>query len=79
MVHLHPLDRLRLQRGVEHLHACGPRAVAEFLADLDHCIGGMPATLGLLAEYQARLSPAMLRAVGGDRFPRRALRAVPRP
>lgn len=77
MIHLDPHDRLRLQRGVEHLHRCGPRAVAEFLVDLDRRVGGMPATLGLLTEYQARLTPQMLRAVGGDRFPRRPLRVVP--
>lgn len=78
MVFLDPVSRLRLQRGAEHLHACGPRVVAEFLADLDHRIGGMPATIGLLAEYQARVSPALLRAVGGDRFPPRPLWVVPR-
>ena len=78
MVFLHPLDRLRLQRGAEHLQTLGARATAELLADLADRIGGMPAILGLLGEYQQRLSPQMLRAVGGDRFPARPIRVVPR-
>ena len=69
---------LRVQRGVEHLHRLGPRATAEFLGDVADQIGGMPAIVALLAEYERRLSPAMLRAAGGDRFPPRRLRAVPR-
>jgi hypothetical protein len=78
VVHLHPLDRLRLQRGAEHLHSLGARAQAEFLAEVGDRIGGMPAIMGLLTEYQQRLSPQMLRAVGGHRFPARPLRVVPR-
>ena len=74
MVHLQSLDRLRLERGVQHLHNLGPRAEAEFLAELTAKIGGLPAVLGLLAEYQNKLTPAKLRAVGGDRFPARPLR-----
>ena len=77
MIHLDPLSRLRLQRGVKHLHLLGDRATAEFLAEVAHRIGGMPAILRLLAEYQQRLAPGMLRATGGDRFPTRRLRVVP--
>jgi hypothetical protein len=77
VVHLHPITRLRLQRGAEHLHACGPRVTAELLAEVADRIGGMPAILTLLGEYQERLSPKMLRAGGGDRFPVRPLRLVP--
>jgi hypothetical protein len=77
MIHLDPLVRLRLQRGVEHLHSLGPRATAELLAEVGHCIGGMPAIMRLLGEYEQRLSPQMLRAVGGHRFPPRPLRLVP--
>jgi hypothetical protein len=75
-----PFTALRVQRGVEHLHLhrLGPRATAEFLGDVADQIGGMPAIVALLAEYERRLSPAMLRATGGDRFPPRRLRAVPR-
>lgn len=75
MVHLHPLDRLRLERGAEHLHALGARTQAEFLAELAQRIGGMPACLALLAEYE-NLSTRALRAAGGDRFPGRPLRTV---
>jgi hypothetical protein len=77
MVHLHALTRLRLQLDVEHLHALDPRAVAEFLVEVDHRIGGMPAVLGLLAEFERRLAPGMLRATGGDRFPQLPLHLVP--
>jgi hypothetical protein len=78
VIFLDPLDRLRLQRGSEHLHLLGPRATAEFLTEIDRRIGGMPCILGILGEYQQRLSPQMLRALGGDRFPARPLRVVPR-
>jgi hypothetical protein len=78
VVHLRPLDRIILRRRVEHLHLLGPRAVAEALAEIDRRIGGMPVILLVLAEYE-RLSPSLLHAVGGDRFPRRPLRVVPQP
>ena len=74
---MHILDRLRLERGAEHLHRLGARATAEFLAELATAIGGQPAILRLLAEYQDRLSPELLRASGGDCFPSRRLRTVP--
>jgi dihydroxyacid dehydratase/phosphogluconate dehydratase len=76
MIKLDHLDRLRLQRGVEHLHRLGPRATAEYLAEVARQIGGLPAMLGTLAEYERRLSPDLLRVVGGDRFPRRPLRVM---
>ncbi len=74
---LNNLDQMRLQRGAEHLHTLGPRATAEFLAEVAAAIGGMPAILGRLNEYQRRLNPEMLRATGGDRFPPRSLHSVP--
>lgn len=46
----HPLDQARLHRGAEHLHGLGPRAIAEFLAELGSRIGGTPACLSLLSE-----------------------------
>ena len=55
---------LRRQRQFEHLYSLGPRAVGESLievasgADLD----------STLAAYE-RLTPDLLKAVGGDRFP----------
>jgi hypothetical protein len=79
MVYIHPVTRLRLQRDVEHLHALGSRATTEFLVDLTARIGGLPAALALLAEYERRITPAMLRATGGDRFPPRPLHLVPQP
>ena len=74
-----PFTSLRLQRGAEHLHRLGPRATAELLAEVGARIGGLPCVLGLLANYELRLTPAMLRQVGGDRFPPRQLREVPKP
>jgi hypothetical protein len=73
-----PFTRLQLQRGAEHLHRLGPRATAELLAELGGLIGGMPCILTLLAEYRERLDPELLRQVGGDRFPPRNVREVPR-
>jgi hypothetical protein len=43
------------------------------LVELTSRIGGMPA---LLEEYQRRISPSMLRAVGGNCFPSRPLHEV---
>lgn len=71
------LDRARLDRGAEHLHRLGARATAEFLAELSTTIGGQPAILRLLAEYQNRLSPDLLRVAGGHRLPPRRPRSVP--
>jgi hypothetical protein len=76
MVHLDPVSRQRLQRGATHLHTLGPRAVAEFLAELGRREGTMPQCLNLLAEYQSRLTPSLVRAAGGDRFPPRPLLVV---
>jgi hypothetical protein len=78
MAHLDPLDRLRLQRGAEHLHALGARAQAEFLVEIGARIGGLPCILGLLGEYQQRLNPQLLRSVGGHHFPARPMLVVPR-
>jgi hypothetical protein len=78
MTHLDPVAQRRLQRGVEHLHACGARATAELLAEVGHRIGGMPTILGLLNEYEHRLDPRRLRAVGGHALSSRPLRAAPR-
>lgn len=45
------LTRSRLQTGAHHLHTLGPGAVAAFIEDLAERIGGLPAAVGLLAEY----------------------------
>ena len=68
---------MRLHRDAAYLHSLGPRAVAGFVHDLAQRIGGMPAALALLAEYRQRITPQMLRATGGDRFPPH-LHVVPR-
>jgi hypothetical protein len=77
MPNITPNDRMRLDRGAQHLNKLGSRALAEFLVELSATIGGMPATLRLLAEYQNRLDPTLLRAAGGHRFPTRRPRVVP--
>ncbi len=78
MYHRDSLDTLRLQRGVEHLHKLGARATAEALAEIADRIGGWPALLSVLTEYERRLTPGMVRTAGGGRFPPRPLRAVTR-
>jgi hypothetical protein len=75
MVFLDPHDRFRIERGSEHLHRLGARAIAEFLAEGIADGGDTPSLLNRLQRYQ-QLDPATLRAVGGDQFPPR-LHAVP--
>ncbi len=72
-----PLDWRRLERGAEHLHQLGPRAIAEFLIELTSAIGGLPAALRLLCAYYENLTPTLLRMVGADRFSGRRPRVVP--
>ena len=74
---LQPLDEPRLRRGAGHLHRLGPRAVAEFLAELGSRIGGTPACLRLLNEY-IHLSPRQVRVARGDHPVQRPLSVVPR-
>ena len=64
-----PAARPQFEQSVKHLHALGPRATAEALAEIAARIGGLPAITAVLNEYRA-LSPHKLRATGGDRFPR---------
>jgi hypothetical protein len=73
---LDPWMARRLQRGSIHLVRLGPRALAEYLSELADRIGGLPAALALLAEYERRLTPETIRLAGGDRFPPRPLRLV---
>ncbi len=74
----HSINDPKLRRGAEHLHRLGDRALAEFLCEVAARIGGGPCIVALLTEYERRITPAMLAATGGDRFPPRALREVPR-
>jgi hypothetical protein len=70
------VDTLRIQRGAEHVHRLGARALAELLAELarDRC--DLAGTLDLLDAWRAGLSPELLHAAGGDRFPPRPLHQV---
>jgi ribosomal 50S subunit-associated protein YjgA (DUF615 family) len=65
-----PHDRFRLERGAAHLHALGPRAVAEFIAEIANDQACTHAILHRLDEWRARLTPEMLHVTGGDRFAR---------
>lgn len=66
-----PLHRVQIEAGAQHVHDLGPRALAELLLEL------APAdqVLDRLNRYR-RFSPALLRAIGANRFPPR-LYAVP--
>ena len=55
------VDCPHLRRTVEHIHALGPRALGELFVEID-------ADPGVIDNY-ARLSPDVLTAVGGDRWP----------
>lgn len=77
MPNITPTDRMRLDRGAEHLNKLGARALVEFLLELSATIGGMPAVLWLLADYEHRLNPKRLRAMGGNRMLPSPIRAVP--
>jgi hypothetical protein len=68
---------LRLQRGAEHLHRLGPRAIAELLAEIGHRADCLDDVLEVLGRYRAGLTPELLRQVGGDRFPPSVPREVP--
>ena len=56
--------RLQRQRRIEHLHRLGPRAVGELLYEVSET-----ADLDRALEAYERLTPDLLNAVGGDRFP----------
>ena len=79
--HCNPLDCLRLQREVERLIENGgahpERIVAEAFMEVGMRIGGLPAIFAVLADF-GRLTPAMVRAAGGDKPLRRPLSVVAR-
>ena len=56
--------RLKRQRQIEHLHLLGPRAVGELLHEVSEA-----EDLDRGLEAYARLSPDLLEALNGDRFP----------
>jgi hypothetical protein len=73
----HPdLRDTRFERNVGRLHAMGPRALAEFLAELGADSYRMTAIESALERY-GRLDPDIVRGLGGDHFPPRpSLRVV---
>ena len=75
MHNIPPAARPQFEQSIRHLHALGPRATAEAIAEIAARIGGLPAITAILNEYR-NLNPTHLRATGGDRFPSRPLRRV---
>ena len=69
-------DTLRLQRGAEHVHRLGARALAELLLQMARERRDLDDMLDLLDAWRDGLSPAMVRAAGGDSFPPRVLLEV---
>ena len=64
--------RLKRQRRIEHLHRLGPRAVGELLYEVAE--GG---DLDRALDSYERLTPSLLKALGGDRFPPAPLHEIP--
>jgi hypothetical protein len=69
------LDRLRIERGATHLCDLGPRAVAEFLAEVATAHALLPELVARLDDWR-RLDPAILNGVlqrfcSGRQFPPR--------
>jgi hypothetical protein len=68
---------LRRQRAVERLHGLGARVLDEFLSEIARDRPEIAGNIDKLIElYTTRLTPSLLRAVGGDCFPAPLLRAV---
>lgn len=59
---------LRRRRGSQHLHSLGARAIDEYLAKLGCDLEIEADILSLLERYE-RITPDMVYAAGGDRFP----------
>ena len=66
----------RRQRLVQQLYALGPRVVFEFLDEIGREYEFSATVDDLLQHYTERLTPKLLQAVGGDRFPALPIRAV---
>ncbi len=71
-----PLADSRFQHLVRHLHALGPRPVAEFLLELVANDTAMMAAVQVSLERYHHLDPSTVKALGGDRFPAIPLHAV---
>ena len=62
-------QRLRRQHLARQIHRLGPRVLFEVLDEIAQQHGIAEDVDRRLGAYVDRLSPAMLRATGGDRFP----------
>jgi hypothetical protein len=62
------IRRLRRQRHVERICQLGPRIVFEFIDEIDRHYA-LGADLDRRLTRYSRLNPAILRAIGADRFP----------
>ena len=62
--HAVTVDALRFRRAVERVHGLGPRVVGELLADA----GVDPDLIERYADLD-RFPPAVLNAIGADRWP----------
>jgi hypothetical protein len=71
-----PTDTLRLQRGAQHVHDLGPRAVAEMVAHVAREGLDLWGALDLMDAWRVGLSIEMTVAARGDRFPPRPLHEV---
>jgi hypothetical protein len=71
------INELNFRRRTQHLWRCGPRAVAELLAEI-----GAERNIGtIIDEKLARysmLDPSTVKALGADRLPRPVLHLVDR-
>ena len=65
----------RWERMIERVHALGPRPLAEMLSEIAAATGE-PGLIADRLQAYAALDPAVLRAVGGDRFPPNVLEVV---
>ncbi len=63
-----PLAGPRFERLVERVHALGARSLAELLAEIAIATGE-PDLIAHRIEAYSRLDPAVLCALGGDKFP----------
>jgi hypothetical protein len=61
--HAQALSRLRRQRLVEHLHRLGPAPLGHFLREVEN-----GASISDHLERYAKIDPAFVRALGGDRY-----------
>ncbi len=65
----------RFQRQIVHVHALGPRVFAELLGEIATATGQPALIAGRVAAYAA-LDPALVRFIGGDKFPPSVLGVV---